>query len=251
MPEIIEREESIEVRMELRIMNNQEAVSLIVPTRNEEQIVEKNLKLINDHLSGLFEKYEIVVSDYSEDKTPELVKALSKNYPIHYAPVYEKGIGIGIRAGIEAARYDLLMVYPIDMSWDMKCIKTSFQKILSNEGDVILGSRGVKDSVVKRPLKRKVFTNTYNMLVNLFFGLNIRDTQCTSAFRKSRIIPFIDRLDSKTPFLQTQLLIHSKKNNLRIVEIPVVVNDTRTDSKVNPIGDGYSMFRDLTREFFK
>lgn len=232
-------------------MSDQEAVSLIVPTRNEENIVENNLKLINKYLSGLFEKYEIVVADFSEDKTPELVRSLSKNYPIHYASVSEKGIGIGIKAGIEAAKYDLNMIYSIDMSWDMPCIESSFQKILSNEGDVILGSRGVKNSIVNRPLKRTVSTKIYNVLVNLFFGLNIGDTQCTAAFRKSRIIPFIEKLDSKTPFLQTQLLIHSKKNDLRIIEIPVVVNDNRKDSKVKLIGDGYSMFRDLSREFFK
>lgn len=233
------------------IMKIKESISLIIPTRNEEKIVESNLKSINDYLYNLFEKYEIVVVDYSEDRTPELVTNLSKKYPILYAPVGERGIGIAIKVGIESARYDLLMFYPIDMSWDMSCIKESFQKILSIEGDIILGSRGFKKSIVNRPLKRTIFTKIYNLLVNLFFNLNISDTQCTAAFRKSNIMPFIDHLDSKTAFFQTQLLIYSKKNDLNIVEISVNVNDIRRDSKVAPIGDGYSMFKDLSREFFK
>lgn len=226
-------------------------ISLVVPTRNEEYIVENNLKLINDYLSGLFENYEIVVADYSEDKTPEIVKELSKKYPIHYVAVCKKGIGIGIKAGIESAKNDLLMIYPIDMSWNIHCIQESFQKILCNDGDVILGSRGCKGSIVNRTKKRIIFTKIYNLLVNIFFSLNISDTQCTAAFKKSDIISFIGNLDSNTAFLQTQLLIYSKRNNLKIVEIPVIVNDIRSDSKISPIGDGISMFKELINEFLR
>ena len=119
-------------------------ISVIIPTRNEEKIVENNLISINEYLSDIFEKYEIIVSDYSEDKTPEIVKELSKKYPIYYVSANEKGIGIGIRVGIDYARNDLIMVYPIDMSWDISCILKSFQEILSDNGDIILGSRGCK-----------------------------------------------------------------------------------------------------------
>ena len=225
--------------------------SVIIPTINEEKIVQNNLISINEYLSDIFEKYEIIVSDYSEDKTPEIVKELSKKYPIYYVSANEKGIGIGIRVGIDYARNDLIMVYPIDMSWDISCILKSFQEILSDNGDIILGSRGCKESIVNRKLKRKIFTNIYNFLVNVFFGLNISDTQCTVAFKKSNIVSFINELDSKSAFLQTQLLIYSKKNNLKIIEIPVIVNDIRDDSKVSPISDGISMFKELINEFLR
>lgn len=230
-------------------MKISEAISLIVPTRNEGEIIEVNLKLISDYLSKSFEKYEIVVSDFSEDRTPELVNDLSKKYPIKYVYAGEKGIGIGIRKGIEAAKNDLVMFYPADMSWNISCIRESFIKILSNDGKIILCSRGYINSIVTRTLKRKILTKIYNTLVNLLFGLNISDTQCTVAFRKSDIIPFIDRLDSKTAFFQTQILIYSKKNNLKIIEIPAVVNDVRRDSKINMVGDSFLMFKDLINEF--
>ena len=81
--------------------------------------------------------------------------------------------------------------------------------------------------------------------------VNISDTQCTVAFKKSNIVSFINELDSKSAFLQTQLLIYSKKNNLKIIEIPVIVNDIRDDSKVSPISDGISMFKELINEFLR
>jgi glycosyltransferase involved in cell wall biosynthesis len=227
-------------------------ISLIVPTRNEEIIVEKNLKLIYEYLfaNKTFDDFEILVCDYSEDKTPGTVVSLSKKYPqIKYVPVKKKGVGIGIKIGMQSAKYDALMVYPIDMSWDIECIQNSLLALSDN--NVILGSRGHRDSIVNRPLKRRMFSKLYNLLVNLFFKLHIKDTQCTIALRKSDLDCFIDKLGSDGPFFQTELLIHAKRQNLNIVEIPAVVNDTREDSSINPISDGFSMFKEIIRAYIK
>lgn len=231
---------------------NVNEISLIVPTRNEEKIVEKNLKLIYDYLSAnkTFDDFEILVCDYSEDKTPEIVMSLSKKYPkIKYVPVKKKGIGIGIKIGVQSAKYDALMVYPIDMSWDIECIQNSFLALSDN--NVILGSRGHRDSIVNRPLKRRMFSKLYNLLVNLFFKLHIKDTQCTIALRKSDLDRFFDKLGSDGAFFQTELLIYAKRQNLKIVDIPVVVNDTRKDSSINPVGDGFAMFKEVIREYVR
>jgi len=233
--------------------SNINEISLIVPTRNEEMIVEKNLKLMYDYLSAnkTFDDFEILVCDYSEDKTPEIIASLSKKHPkIKYVPVKKKGIGIGMKIGMQSAKYDALMVYPIDMSWEIECIQNSLLA-LSDNNNVILGSRGRRDSIVNRPLKRRMFSKMYNLLVNLFFGLHIKDTQCTIAVRKSDLDRFIDKLCSDGAFFQTELLIYAKRQNLNIVEIPVVVNDTRKDSSINPIRDGFSMFKEVVKEYIR
>jgi len=227
-------------------------ISLIVPTRNEEKIVEKNLRLIYDYLSAnkTFDDFEILVCDYSKDKTPEIVRSLSKKYPvIKYVPVKKKGVGIGLRIGMQRVKYDALMVYPIDMSWDIECIQNSFLAL--SDDNVVLGSRGHRDSVVNRPLKRRIFSKLYNLLVNLFFKFHIKDTQCTIALRKSDLDRFIDRLSSDGPFFQTELLIYAKRQNLNIVEIPVIVNDTRKDSSINPISDGSIMFKEMIKVYLQ
>ena len=221
-------------------------ISLIVPTHNEERIVKKNLLLIYNYLNSdrFFRNFEILVCDYSKDKTPDIVKSLSKKYSrLKYIEIKYRGIGIAIRKGIESARYDAIMVYPIDMTWDKKCIKHSIMGLSSS--DIVLGSRSHKDSVVTRPFKRRVFSKLYNLLINLFFGLGIKDTQCTIALRKGDVRLFIKKLRSHDASFQIEVLIHAKKQKLKIVEIPVVVRDTRTDSKIHPLKDGLLMFRQV------
>lgn len=236
--------------MELILSDNEYRLynlSLIIPTRNEDTIVEKNLISIFNYINDKFAEFELIISDYSNDQTPDIINNLSKRYPeIKYVPVHRKGIGIGMRVGFEYAQYDQIMLYPIDMSWELSCIEKSIQN-LSND-NVVLASRGHKNSVTIRPLGRKFFSKLYNLLVNLFFNLNVSDTQCTIALPKSKLKEILEQSDSDTGFFQTQLLIYAKKNNLKIIEIPVFVNDTRKDSKTNPIPESISLFKEIWRE---
>ena len=55
-------------------------LSVIIPTRNEQRIVKKNLLTIDSYISKhkLVNKYELVISDYSTDNTPAIVKFMQK-----------------------------------------------------------------------------------------------------------------------------------------------------------------------------
>ena len=87
------------------------------------------------------------------------------------------------------------MTYPIDMAWDLQTIDKSIAKL--NEGyDVVLGSRNLKKSRTKRPLKRKIFSKGYNFLINLLFNLKIGDTQGTVALKSGGIAVRVSKLRS-------------------------------------------------------
>ncbi len=230
---------------------NQYSLSLIVPTRNEEKIAETNLKALDTHLKScpLIGDYEILVCDYSTDKTPEIIRNLRKRNPnIKYIAAKKRGIGAGIRAGLEHSAYEYVMLYPIDLSWDLDCIRDSLDAIKSQDGDIILASREHKDSVTMRTKKRVFFSKIYNIIINIAFGLEVKDTQCTFATRRENIDKFLDMLDSDSAFLQTQIIIYGKKNSLKIKEIPTKVKDTRTDSKINVIRDGTQMLKEIIQE---
>ena len=117
-----------------------------------------------------------------------------------------------------------------------------------NEGyDVVLGSRNLEQSRTKRPLKRKIFSKGYNLLINLLFNLKIADTQGTVALKKSDFMKYNNKLIDDGPFLQTEILIHSKKLDLKLIEIPSIVSDNRSDSTVNV----FSFAIDMTKMALK
>lgn len=220
-------------------------LSLIVLTRNEENIVEDNIKKINNFLenSSHIQNYEIIVSDYSHDSTFSILESLSKeNSNILPVKSPRPGIGCGLVSGMNLAVYEYLIFYPIDMAWDIKIIRESVLELEKN-CDVALGSRDVKNASSKRPLKRKIFSKGYNILINFLFHLEIKDTQGTIGIKKNDYEKYKNKLMSDGAFLQTELLIYSKMDNLRIKEIPSIVIDTRKDSSVKVFSFAIEMLK--------
>ncbi len=228
-------------------------LSLIVLTRNEENIVKYNLEKINDYLKNLklIDDYEIIVSDFSQDSTLEIVKKMARNNPkIRPYAAPRKGIGIGIVTGANQVRYDYMMFYPIDMAWNISIIDESIKKMI--EGfDVVLGSRSIKDSKTNRPIKRQVFSKLYNLIVNIFFNLKISDTQGTCALKKNDFLKYQNQLEDDGAFLQTEILIYSKINGLKIIEIPSIVTDLRKDSSIQVLPFALGMIKKVIRKKIK
>jgi len=223
--------------------------SLLVLTRNEERHVKENILKIKNYLENLeiLENYEIIVSDYSEDSTFDILETLANNdKKIKPVRAPRKGIGCGLVTAVLNSSYDYVMFYPIDMSWKINVIHDSINQ-LQKGVDVVIGSRGIKNSMVKRPLKRRIFSKGYNILVNCLFDLGIQDTQGTLAFKKSDFLKYNNKLIDDGPFLQTEILIHSKKLDLKLIEIPSIVSDNRKDSSVNV----FSFAIDMTKKAIK
>jgi len=101
-------------------MKPKHTISVIVLTRNEENIVENNIKKIYDFLSSLdfFKNFEILVCDYSDDNTPTILKHISEKYSkIRFIPVKKRGIGIGLKTGIKKVNYEIIIFYPNSQSY--------------------------------------------------------------------------------------------------------------------------------------
>lgn len=205
-------------------------ISLVVPTRNEEQIAERNLEEIHAYLKSRFREFEILVCDYSEDRTGDIVNGMEKAMPeIRHIPVRQRGIGLGLNAGFRAARFENVMFYPIDMSWDIDSILNSVREL--DRSDVVIASRRLKESRVDRKTKRVFVSWFHNLLKRLLFGIN-KDTQATIAFRKSRV-KYLEELEAKDSFYQIEFFVYAKRDRLKIREIPTTVRDVRKDSGMN------------------
>lgn len=228
-------------------------ISVIIPTRNEKKIIVKNLTKIYEYLDQLngIDNFEIIVCDKSEDETPSMVKDLATKFPkIKYLTVEKKGIGAGLKAGIDHAQYDILMLYDIDMAWTIDIIEHAVKEIL-NGYDIVYGSRYAKNSNTNRPLKRKIFSTGYYVLVRILFNIQIRDWNANRACRKSAIMRFRDKLEAEIGFFHTELAIYGKRYKLRMKEIPANVNDLRNSSTDYVLQVAYSVLKSSIKKRIK
>ena len=226
--------------------------SVLFPVYNEGKIIERNAKKFYYYVKSYgFKNFEILLCDNrSTDDTGIVSKNLSKKYlEIKYVYTGKKGIGAGIKSGIKLSKHDLLIMTSIDLAFDSRFIPDSISSLYAENADVVIGSKRHDKSKVVRPFSRKLASFLYNTLVNMMFFLWIGDTQGAVAFKKSSVMPILKRLSSDDSFFQTQLMIWSKHNKLKIIEIPVKVIDIRKSS-FNIKLEAFSLFKKLIKEFY-
>ena len=226
-------------------------ISVIFPLYNEEALVKANTESLLDHLRSGSHRFEILLCDNeSTDGTARAAKKLeSSNTEIRYVHVPSKGMGLGMKGGIDEARFDFLFIYDIDLPFGLKVIDDS---CAAAEGlDIVIGSKRLRESQNSHSFGRNCLSISYNRLVNLFFHLDIKDTQGSLFFSREAVLPFLDRLDSKDAFFKTQVIIYGRASGCRVGEIPVEYRQQRRESKINPFRDGVSMFSQTMSEFIK
>lgn len=241
------------VKMHINKDTLKQPFSVLIPVYNEDNIVVQNAKKLYDFVKNTgFKEFEILICDNgSNDNTSTICNKLSRKYSeINYRYISIKGIGSGIKTGIKNAKFDVLILLSIDLAFHPKFIAESIDVMRLQKADIVIGSKRHDKSKVKRPFSRKVASFAYNTLVNMLFGLRIVDTQGAVTFKKSSIMSFLKNLNSNNSFFQTQFMIYSKKNNLRVIEIPVSVNDPRKSS-FNIKSEAIKLFVQLIREFFR
>jgi dolichol-phosphate mannosyltransferase len=116
-------------------------LSIVVPAYNEERFIGSLLQQIHDvDLRPLgVSKQVIVVDDRSADRTAEIaagfpgvtLKQLERN----------SGKGRAVRAGMELATGDLLIIQDADLEYDPRDYVPMVQALLERRGDVVYGSR--------------------------------------------------------------------------------------------------------------
>ena len=116
-------------------------LSIVIPAYNEERFIGTLLNQIHDvHLDQLgIDKQVIVVDDCSKDRTSEIVSG----FPWVTLRRLERNAGKGraVRAGMELATGDFLIIQDADLEYDPQDYIPMMRMMLSGEADVVYGSR--------------------------------------------------------------------------------------------------------------
>jgi glycosyltransferase involved in cell wall biosynthesis len=197
--------------------------SLILPVYNERENLSKNIEKIIDGLSGIKERYEIIIAeDGSTDGTCPIAKSLSRRYDNVKISHSDSRLGKGqaIKRALSLARGDKIAYMDIDLSPDIACLEDIIRYL--DRYEIVIGSRLIKRNMARRSRIRYPLSISYNLIIRILFRSAVRDHQCGfKAFRREVILGLAGQTRNNRWFFDTEILIKAQDQGYRIKEFPI------------------------------
>jgi dolichol-phosphate mannosyltransferase len=196
-------------------------LSIVIPAYNEERFIGRLLELVQAvPLEPLgVTKEIIVVDDCSTDRTSEIASAAA-GVRVHRMPV-NGGKGRAVRAGIDLARGDYLIIQDADLEYDPRDYVPMVRALLDGRGDVVYGSRYMgKGRHANQSLAAYLGGRSLSLVMLACTGHYITDTVTALKLFPRALLP---SLALETTGFETDHEITAKvlARGLRIVEVPV------------------------------
>ena len=229
---------------------------VIFPVYNESATLSKQIKIFNEFFEKKSKKniFITIADNCSTDNTSTISEKLLKKKLIQkYEFIPQKGRGRAIKFCIKKSKADIVCYMDIDLSTDLMHFKELIDSISNKGYDISIGSRLSKTSkVIGRKKIREFTSRSYNLIIKFFFPKSgIKDMQCGfKAFSRKKILPVIDLVTNNRWFFDTELILISRKLNLKIYQIPVKWTDDPNTS-VNIISTAIEDIVGLTKLRFK
>lgn len=228
-------------------------IEFCLPVKNEESILKANTQRLASFVDCLgFEDWRVVVIvNGSNDSSDSIANSLVSGDQQRFGSVnYKKGgKGYALREYFKASQADILVFMDIDLAVDLAGLSQLVQPILTNNADLVIGSRLLPESRTSRSAWRSLTSQIYNYLSRVILDHKFSDLQCGfKAMRRSAYGLVEPSLRDEKWFFDTELVVISKKLDLRIFEIPVAWQENRYDerkSKVRVVRDVWSFIRNL------
>jgi glycosyltransferase involved in cell wall biosynthesis len=200
-------------------------ISIIIPTYNEESIIEDSLQQVRRHIQRIGVPYEIIVADNgSTDKTRALVRGISnKNPEVRLLEIELRGPGRAFQAAARAAKFEYLISLDADLSSEMVFIEYSLE--LLKFSSMVVGSKTFGQQ--KRKLFRILGSQAFILATQIALQVTIADFSLgAKAYVRSKVLPHLDKLDPWTGYV-LELAILMTREGAKVVQIGVDCNDTR------------------------
>jgi glycosyltransferase involved in cell wall biosynthesis len=217
------------------------SVSVVIPTLNEE----KNIAWVLERMPPMVDEV-VLVDGHSSDRTVEVARAVRPD--IMVLMQHSRGKGDAARVAFAAATGDLIVMIDADGSMEPAEIHR-FVTPLINGYDFVKGSRflaggGSTDLTALRRTGNQVLVR----MVNSMFLVRLTDLCYGFCSFRRDCLPIL-ALTAHGFEIETELVIHALKANLRIAEVPSTELPRRCGiSNLHTFRDGQRVLRTLIRE---
>ena len=213
------------------------SVLLLIPAYNEEHRIEPVLvdyaRHFRRHYPGPFQI--VVVLNGCTDHTLEVVQKVTRDYPEVSAVEFIAPIGKGgaLIEGLRLAPTTDLIGY---VDADGATGPAAFLELVRrcDQADCVIGSRWVPGAVLhqSQSSRRQFASRVFHLIVQLFFWMNLRDTQCgAKVMHRDAVEKIHSALTIADMAFDINLLYALKRAGYRILEVPTEWTD-KIGSKV-------------------
>ena len=230
-------------------------LSIIIPVWNEANKISADIREIIRYADGHDLSIEvIIVDDGSEDNTyyianetavPEYLKKKVLQYTPH------RGKGYAVRRGIAESKGELVMFMDSGQNVPMEFIDKGIKQIEENECDILIGSRYLPESIIKRKLiwYRHFTSRWFRKIVKLYLQIpdSISDTQC--GFKIFKGIParqLFKNCRSDGFIFDLEIILMALKEKFKICELAIEWTCDR-DSRLSLLKAFLPVFKDLRK----
>ena len=195
-------------------------IIVLIPCYNE---AENIITVINNLKSTKANADYVIINDSSTDNIVDL--CIEKKFTFISLPV-NLGIGGCMQTGYKYALdkgYDIAVQHDGDGQHDPSYIDEIVASIISNEADIVIGSRFLTNEGFQSSTTRRIGIRFISFLINLFTGVKVKDV--TSGYRavnKDFIKVFANHYSQDYP--EAEAIMEAAMLNARIIEKPVIMN---------------------------
>jgi glycosyltransferase involved in cell wall biosynthesis len=221
-------------------------LSIVIPAYNEAGRITSSLEAIREYIQTKnFLVETIVVDDGSTDDTVEIASRRPDVRVLRNRG--NRGKGFSVRHGVLDARGELILFTDADLSAPIEEADKLLAALESSQADAAVGSRALQRELIgdHQSALREWGGRFFNLLVRMFSGLEIYDTQCGFKLFRAQSTRRAFELQRVERFgFDPEILFLIERLGGKVVEVPVRWNHNPA-TKVHYLRDSIHMTLDL------
>ena len=204
-------------------------ISVVLAAHNEEGFLSTTLRHLLEGLRARGADFEIIVAENgSTDGTLAEAEQVKAEAPeVRTLSLPDPDYGAALRAGLLDARGDTVVNFDVDY-YDLGFLDRALARLDDPDNPaLVVGSKLQQGSVDNRSWARKLVTLGFTTILHVGFGLSVSDTHGLKVMRRQAVRPIAEGCRFRTDLFDTELVIRAERAGLRVVDLPVEVNETR------------------------
>lgn len=215
-------------------------LSVVLPTLNEEAGIAECIARIRVALEELELHGEVVVSDSSTDRTPDIAEAMGA---VVVEPD-EPGYGYAYQYAFDRCRGEYVAMGDADTTYDFEELPELFEHVRSGRADIAMGSRLEGEIVdgAMPPLHQYVGNPLLTRFLNTFYDTDVSDAHSgMRVFHRS----VLEDLDLSTTGMEfaSEMIMAAGAEDMVIAEEPITYHEREGEATLDSFQDGWRHVR--------